>query len=138
MFRLRQIAIGVIATAAIGALSIEPASAQARTEPKPVLSEDVFKNVQVLKGIPVNEFMATMGFFSASLGLNCTYCHVSDSLQNWQKFADDVPLKRTARRMILMVNAINKENFGGRHVITCYSCHHGGQRPKGIPSLAEQ
>src|SRR5438105_11965180 len=28
-------------------------------------SEDVFKNVQLLKGIPVKEFMNTMGFFSA-------------------------------------------------------------------------
>jgi hypothetical protein len=27
------------------------------------MAEDVFKNVQVLKGIPVNQFMETMGFF---------------------------------------------------------------------------
>ena len=40
-----------------------------------ILAEEVFKNVQVLKGIPVDEFMETMGFFSASLGLNCTSCH---------------------------------------------------------------
>src|SRR6202790_1592194 len=112
--------------------------AQSTPDPKPLMVEDVFKNVQVLKGIPVNQFMDTMGFFSASLGLNCTYCHVTESLGNWEKFAEDVPLKRTARRMILMVNAINKDNFQGRRVVTCYSCHHGGQRPKVIPSLAEQ
>ncbi len=105
---------------------------------KQPLAEEVFKNVQVLKGIPVSEFMTTMGFFSASLGLNCVYCHVAESLQDWQKFADDVPRKRRARTMIQMVNTINKTNFGGRRVITCYSCHHGNERPKDIPSLALQ
>jgi outer membrane lipoprotein-sorting protein len=79
-----------------------------------------------------------MGFFAASLGLNCVYCHVSESLQNWDKFADDVPRKRMSRLMIQMVNAINRNNFGGRPVVTCYSCHHGSERPKAIPSLAEQ
>jgi photosynthetic reaction center cytochrome c subunit len=102
------------------------------------MSDEVFKNVQVLKGIPVNEFMGTMGFFAASLGLNCVYCHVPESLQNWDKFADDVPRKRMSRLMIQMVNAINRNNFGGRQVVTCYSCHHGNERPKAIPSLAEQ
>jgi photosynthetic reaction center cytochrome c subunit len=111
---------------------------QSSSTGKQPLSEDVFKNVQVLKGIPVSEFMATMGFFAASLGLNCVYCHVAESLQDWQKFADDVPRKRIARTMIQMVNAINKNNFGGRGVITCYSCHHGNERPKSIPSLALQ
>src|SRR5581483_4183893 len=113
-------------------------AAQSAATDKQPLAEDVFKNVQVLKGIPVSEFMATMGFFSASLGLNCVYCHVAESLQDWQKFAEDVPRKRMARTMIQMVAAINKTNFGGRSVITCYSCHHGNQRPKDIPSLTLQ
>jgi photosynthetic reaction center cytochrome c subunit len=100
--------------------------------------EDVFKNVQVLKGISVAEFMGTMGFFSASLGLNCSDCHTSDSSGDWAKYADDTSLKRTARRMMLMVNTLNKDNFGGRRAVTCYSCHRGVSRPKVIPSLAEQ
>lgn len=111
---------------------------QASASDKQLLAEDVFKNVQVLKGIPVSEFMATMGFFAASVGLNCVYCHVAESLQDWQKFAEDVPRKRMARTMIRMVNSINTTNFGGRRVVTCYTCHHGNERPKGIPSLAVQ
>jgi hypothetical protein len=102
------------------------------------LAEDVFKNVQVLKGIPVDQFMDTMGFFSASLGLNCTSCHGVASASDAARFADDPPLKKTARRMILMVRAINKEHFAGANMLTCYSCHRGGERPKIIPSLAEQ
>jgi photosynthetic reaction center cytochrome c subunit len=105
---------------------------------KQPLAEEVFKNVQVLKGIPVSEFMGTMGFFSASLGLNCVYCHVAESLEDWSKFAEDVPRKRMARTMIQMVVALNKSSFGGRPVVTCYSCHHGNPRPKEIPSLAVQ
>lgn len=137
-FGSKHMILPVIGIGVVCLVSDRPANGQAAPEPKPLMVEEVFKNVQVLKGIPVNQFMDTMGFFSASLGLNCTYCHVTESLGNWEKFAEDVPLKRTARRMILMVNAINKENFQGRRVVTCYSCHHGGQRPKVIPSLLEQ
>jgi Photosynthetic reaction centre cytochrome C subunit len=89
----------------------------------------IFTNVQVLKGIPVSEFMSTMGFFSASVGLNCVFCHVPETLQDWKRFADDVPRKRIARGMIAMVKTINKTNFGGRAAITCYSCHHGNGTP---------
>ena len=105
---------------------------------RPKMAEDVFKNIQVLKGIPVNQFMDTMGFFSAALGLNCTGCHVAESLQDLDKFAEDVPRKRTARRMITMVQGMNEANFGGRRALTCYTCHRGTQVPEVIPSLMEQ
>jgi hypothetical protein len=82
--------------------------------------------------------MDTMGFFSASLGLNCIDCHTAESVGNWARFADDTPQKQTARRMIAMVKAINQVNFGGARKITCYSCHRGVDRPEVIPSLAEQ
>jgi photosynthetic reaction center cytochrome c subunit len=114
------------------------AQTPAQSSDKPLMSDQVFKNVQVLKGIPVNEFMDTMGFFAASLGLNCVFCHTDESLEDWSHFADDVPRKRIARGMIAMVNNLNKNNFQGRRVVTCYTCHHGNERPKVIPSLAEQ
>lgn len=119
-------------------LCIVTASGQAASEPKPQLAEEVFKNVQVLKGISVNEFMGTMGFFAASLSLNCTDCHISDSSGDWGPYAADTPLKKTARRMIVMVNDLNKNSFGGRRAVTCYSCHRGTIFPKVIPNLAEQ
>jgi len=115
-----------------------PAVAQVAPTGQPVMVEDAFKNVQVLKGIPVNEFMDTMGFFSAALGLNCTGCHVAESLQDWSKFADDVARKLMARNMIRMVDTINKTQFGGRRVLTCWSCHRGTQVPEVVPSLAAQ
>jgi photosynthetic reaction center cytochrome c subunit len=104
---------------------------------KPAMAEQAFKNVRVLKGIPVDQFMATMGFFSASLGDTCTDCHSAESGGNWDKYADDNPRKNTARGMIVMMNAINKTYFGGRREITCYSCHRGVERPDVTPSLAD-
>jgi outer membrane lipoprotein-sorting protein len=114
------------------------ARAQTDVQQKPLMAEDVFKNVQVLKGIPVNQFMETMGFFSAALGYNCTNCHGNDVLGNWEKYADDTPVKRTARRMVDVMNTINKTLFGGRQAVTCYTCHRGGPSPKVVPSLLEQ
>src|SRR5262245_40235604 len=102
------------------------------------LSEEAFKNVTELRGIPVREFMNTMGFFSASLAFNCTDCHGGASASDWANYALDTPLKNRARQMIKMVKAINEANFGGRPFVTCYTCHRGSQKPKVIPSLAVQ
>jgi hypothetical protein len=107
-------------------------------EQKPLMADDVFKNVQLLKGIPVKEFMDTMGFFSAATGLNCIDCHDPEGASSLAAYAIDTPLKQTARKMILMVNMLNKSNFGGEQEVTCYTCHRATDRPKRIPSLLEQ
>ena len=102
---------------------------------KPPMSEEVFKNVQVLKGIPADEFMSTMGIFSAALGMSCENCHVAND-SKWENYAgDNTPTKITARRMVSMMQGINKSFFNGRQVVTCYSCHRGGERPKTTPNL---
>src|SRR2546421_8472656 len=78
---------------------------------KPQLAEDVFKNVQVLKGLPTDEFMSTMGIFSAALGMSCEDCHASNDAK-WENYAlDTSPRKTTARKMVEMVAALNKNNF---------------------------
>lgn len=113
-------------TNARGALSdVEGQTAEQR----PPMAEDVFKNISVLRGIPVNDFMATMGAFSAALGMSCQDCHSADD-RDWASFATDNARKRTARRMVLIMNEINKTHFGGRQVVTCFSCHRGADRPK--------
>jgi hypothetical protein len=68
-----------------------------QTGDRPLISDQVFKNVQVMKGIPVDQFMATMGFFSASLGMSCEDCHMADD-RDWSGFAADNARKRRARR----------------------------------------
>lgn len=132
----RLTTLGAAAMAAL--LGLASAHGQAAPAQKPVMAEEVFKNVQVLKGISVDEFMGTMGFIAASLSMNCIDCHVAASAGDVAKFADDTPLKQTTRKMILMVKAINAANFGGVREVTCYTCHRGSDRPKITPSLSEQ
>jgi len=100
-----------------------------------VLAEQYFKNVQSLRGIPVDEFMDTMGMFAAATGMNCVDCHVPDAGGDWAKYADDTAFKRTTRRMVAMVNTLNEGSFGGRRLVTCFTCHRGLRAPATLPSL---
>lgn len=136
--RAIRCAAGILMVCLVGISSARSQTGSAGTSQKPQMAEDAFKNIQVLRGIPVNEFMGTMGFFAASLGMNCTDCHVNESAGNWAKYADDTPLKQTARRMVIMMNAINRSDFGSTRLVTCYTCHRGVQHPEVTPSLAEQ
>ncbi len=52
-------------------------AAQTAAQTRPPMSDQVFKNVQVLKGIPVDDFLDTMGIMSAALGFDCVECHVN-------------------------------------------------------------
>jgi ubiquinol-cytochrome c reductase cytochrome b subunit len=101
----------------------------------PVMVEDVFKNVQALKNITVDEFMGTMGLMSASLGLCCSDCHPGAGTEKVKWEDDSNPKKVTARQMVLMVQAINKDNFSGRQVVTCWTCHRLRDLPLETPSL---
>ena len=114
------------------------AGAQGAAEQKALLAEQAFKNVQLLKGIPVDEFLETMGFFAASTGMNCTECHSEESSGDWAKYADDTPLKQRARMMMLMVTNLNRGSFGGKRMVTCWTCHRGTRTPRVIPDLAIQ
>jgi len=109
-----------------------------KSDQKPLMAEDVFKNVQLLRGIPVKEFLDTMGFFSAATGMNCIDCHSAQAADNLADYAIDTPLKQTARRMMIMVNMINQSNFGGTRRVTCYTCHRATDNPEAIPSLQDQ
>jgi hypothetical protein len=134
--------ISACALGAVGAvrLSAEPArqAGQAAATPGPLMSENYFKNIQVLKGIPVDEFMDTMGMFAASLGYDCASCHSSQLYNDRAAFAIATPQIQRARQMIVMMQAINKQYFGGQPRMSCFTCHRGQDRPGNIPSLAIQ
>jgi photosynthetic reaction center cytochrome c subunit len=134
MYTMSVCAMGLAALCLVPAT---PARAQAASGEKPLMSEQAFKNIQVLRGIPVNEFMEEMGFFAASLTANCTTCHGDESAGSWDKYAIDTPMKQMARKMLLMMNAINQGYFGGEREVTCYSCHHGDDKPRVTPSVAD-
>jgi hypothetical protein len=123
---------GSKAVAAAGILMFTTAIGSGQT--KPIVAEDVFKNVQALKGIGVDDFMLTMGIMSAAVGSDCVGCHPSAGTDSVD-WALDTPRKRAARRMVQMVAAINRDNFNGRQVVTCWTCHHGRDRPVTTPTL---
>ena len=93
---------------------------------QPKTAGEAFKNVQVLKRAPADQWFDTMAFIAGSLGVTCDHCHSS-------KFETDEgnPKKLKAREMMRMVDRINQDQFGGEVVVTCYTCHRGSVKPQG-------
>jgi photosynthetic reaction center cytochrome c subunit len=121
----------VVGLVGMAAASGDTAQVSGETAPR---AEAVFKNVRVLRGISVEQFMSAMSAFSAALGMSCEDCHAADD-RTWEGFAVDNPRKETARRMVQMMAAINETHFGGQQLVTCYTCHRGSARPRLTPNL---
>ena len=122
-------------TSAVVCLSAAlPFGGVAFAQAKPQMADDVFKNIKVLKGLTVDEFMGTMGLFSAALNVCCGDCHVGAGGSNpqWDK---DPPRKIVARHMVEVMNNVNKANFGGAQVVTCWTCHRGSASPATTPAI---
>jgi hypothetical protein len=79
--------------------------------------------------------MGTMGLMTAALGYCCSNCHNGAGTDSVSWEADDNVDKRTARRMVTMVQTINKMNFNGRQVVTCWTCHRSRDKPVITPAL---
>jgi len=99
-------------------------AAPAQPEDKP--AEQVYKNIQVMKGLPASRLMSAMSRLTQSLGVDCAHCHVPDALDK-----DDKPAKQTARKMFEMVRTINATIGANR--VTCYTCHRGQPQPASAP-----
>jgi hypothetical protein len=112
-----------------------PAAASAAPQSSPGESgktaEQVYKNIEILKGVPAGQVIPAMQFITASLGVECSYCHVEGHLEK-----DDKKPKQVARDMMQMMFALNKNNFAGHREVTCYSCHRGAPNPLPIPLVA--
>ncbi|HXA00023.1 MAG TPA: c-type cytochrome [Candidatus Dormibacteraeota bacterium] len=92
-----------------------------------------YKNIQVLKDVPADQLIPAMQFISASLGVECEYCHVEHAFDK-----DDKKPKKTARSMMEMMITINQENFEGHREVTCYSCHRGAAKPISVPIISAE
>lgn len=124
-------AFGITVVVLIG---IGLAGAQTASQEKPLLAEQAFKNIQVFKGLPVDDFMETMGIMAASLDFDCSDCHVGAGTDQVD-WAADTSRKQMARLMVTMVANINKNNFGGRQVVTCWTCHRNRDKPLVTPVM---
>jgi len=108
-------------------------TASANTSPPGAMSAaEAYQNIQVLKEIPADQLVPAMQFITYSLGVECSYCHVEGALEK-----DDKKPKQTARKMMQMMAAINRDNFDSKQVVTCNSCHRGAPHPVALPMIAE-
>ena len=134
-FMRRGAILGAVGIVIVGRAGLVYTGSQAAQTMRPQMSEEAFKDIRILKGIPVDEFMDVMGMFSASLGYCCTDCHVKEAVGNISAFASQTPKIQTARRMIAMVNTINSGSFAGAKRVSCFTCHHGSDTPDVAPDL---
>jgi len=117
----------------------QAAPAQAAGGQAPQMAEQVFKDIQVLKGITVDEFMDTMGMFAAATTKDCTGCHAPEILTGSREaFARSTPMIQRARQMTVMMNTINRNFFGNQKRVTCYTCHSAQNFPQRVPNLSIQ
>ncbi|HEX9941456.1 MAG TPA: c-type cytochrome [Thermoanaerobaculia bacterium] len=114
-----------------GPAAAAPSTPQSR-EDQPV--EKAFKNIKVLNGMPASQMLPVMHIMRASLGVRCDFCHVAE---NDKYDLDTKRAKETARRMIRMVLAINRDNFEGRPEVTCNTCHRGQEHPVRVPPIGQ-
>jgi hypothetical protein len=96
-------------------------------------AEQVFKNVQVLKGITAAQLVRTMDEqYGKAMSWNCTNCH---RLAPQGNFASDTSNdKRRARFMQQMTDDINKVQLPKLYPkdvphVTCMTCHRGYNEP---------
>jgi photosynthetic reaction center cytochrome c subunit len=93
-------------------------------------AEEVYKNIVALKGMQASEFNQTMHLMEAETGMDCTFCHVEGAFDK-----EDKAPKQIARQMIMMMNNLNQQNFSGKRVVTCYTCHNGRPIPMSQPTV---
>src|SRR5262245_17031506 len=103
-----------------------PAQQQQPAQPEDKPAEQVYKNIQVMKGAPASRLLPAMNRLTQFLGVDCAHCHVPDALDK-----DDKPAKQTARKMFQMVRTINTTLNTNR--VTCYTCHRAQSRPAAPP-----
>jgi photosynthetic reaction center cytochrome c subunit len=124
----------VVVMAVVWLIGSALAAPQAEPPAAKKTSDTVFKNIQVMKGVPLDDFMGTMGIMCAALGFDCSDCHEGAGTEKVD-WAADTPKKVRARGMVRMMTAINRDNFSGRQVVTCWTCHHGRDRPSTTPTM---
>ena len=96
-------------------------------------AEQVFKNIQWLKGVPAERLLLIMNLgYSRALGVTCTHCHVEADFSS-----DDKRPKRAAREMAAMHRQINDQlkkmqnlqTPAAQRAINCSTCHRGAIDP---------
>jgi hypothetical protein len=132
---------GVALIAGLATLGASVAFAQAGP-PAMAFADPPHKNLKILpRDMPRAELLGTMKFFSQSLGVRCTHCHVGEDgkpLSTFDFASDAKAKKQTARAMLAMVSALNAKTLPDATglpdaKVTCYTCHRGSTKPLTAP-----
>ncbi|MEP6718758.1 MAG: c-type cytochrome [bacterium] len=135
--RFLVICAAVLFVGSVGLVAFAPVGQTSNQQPAPPAEktvEQTKKNIKVLNGLPDSQLIPVMNFMSASLGVRCNYCHVNTE-GKWDFVSDEKPEKNTAREMIKMVLAVNKDTFKGNTEVSCYTCHRGRTNPASVFAL---
>jgi Photosynthetic reaction centre cytochrome C subunit len=97
------------------------------TQTKVETAGQKFKSIKVLNDMPADQMGKVMNMMSASLGVNCAFCHTSGD-GDYEKEGNEH--KDIARKMLKMTFDLNKNYFDGRPEINCNSCHNGKSHPQ--------
>jgi hypothetical protein len=131
--------IVLLAAALVCAASVAVVARQAAPTATPQMSETFFKDIRVLKGIPIDEFIDTMGMFAAATAKDCTGCHSPQILDGKpEAFAIETPMIQKARFMVGMMNTINRNFFGNQKRVSCFTCHSNTSVPQNVPNMSIQ
>ena len=131
----------LIASVILGALAPTALRAQ-----QPGGPPEKFENLKVFpKDIPRDSLLGIMRGFTSALGVNCTYCHVTEPApagtpgprERLKPASDDKQTKKTARFMIRMADSLNRvvlaalpERHSPTITVSCATCHHGSPLPQ--------
>ncbi len=105
-------------------IAATPEFATAQTDGAVELSGAKFKNVTALADMPADQMGKVMNIMSASLSVNCQFCHDGNDFAK-----EAIGHKDIGRKMIEMTLELNKNHFEGRDEVTCFTCHRGQKHP---------
>lgn len=100
---------------------------QGNTQTKTETAGQKFKSIKVLNDMPADQLGKVMNMMSASLGVDCKFCHASND-GDFEK--EGFEHKDIARNMLKMTFDLNKNYFEGKPEINCNSCHQGKAHPQ--------
>ena len=119
-----------------------PPSMQQPTFAQPPFAQPPYKNLKVFpKDVSRADLLSNMKFFSQSLGVRCTYCHVGEEgkpLSTFDFASDAKDHKTIARDMIRLADRLNSKDLPDATglpdaKVTCFTCHRGSTKPATEP-----
>ena len=141
---MKSRAPSLILAGAVVLFSISVATAQTPAPPSRATGTVRRAALQEFEDLPADitrpQLLANMKFFSQSLGVRCTHCHVGEEgkpLSTFDFASDAKDKKLLARKMLAMVHRINGQDFGvtdfSKVKVTCFTCHRGAVKPLTAP-----